>query len=179
LGGGDDIGVGGRRRRHHHYPAAATCLRGGGEVVAATTARCTAAATWVLGWVAARSDFDYVLFAEFRATWPFCDARNRPFCENAPKSAGSQPVLYAHPLHARFVSYPVRRVCKREKQKALQNKRHRALLERLIALSELGRKSPPGLTETSPIGWFDLIQQPVKGPRWAFKRGRPYSTALS
>jgi hypothetical protein len=52
-----------------------------------------------------------------RATWPGCDARNAPFSKNAPKSAGCQPVLYAHPLHAKFVSYPVRRVCKREKQK--------------------------------------------------------------
>ena len=83
-GGGDDVIIIWRRRR---------ARGGGGEVVAATTARCTAAARSVpprFGW-AARSDFDYVL--SHRATWPVCDARNRPFCENAPKSAGCQPVL--------------------------------------------------------------------------------------
>src|ERR1700710_2940883 len=49
---------------------------------------------------------------------------------------------------------------------------------RLNALRELGRKSPSGLIETSPIGWFDLIQQPMKGPRRAFKRGRSHLVAL-
>jgi hypothetical protein len=104
-------------------------------------------------------------------THPFAKShQNRPaanlFCTRTRCTQNSYPIQFGGYVRGRS-------------KKHIRTKDIELCWSRLNALSELGRKSPPGLIETSPIGWFDLIQQPTKGPRWAFKRGRHHLMALS
>lgn len=179
----------GRRRRYRGRPAAATTssLSGGGQVPGGRRRGGGGDDSEVHGggevgaWVGG-SEVRFRLcpfctvpghLAVLRCTKPTLlrkRTKNRPaadpFCTRARCVSNLRPTRFGGYVRGRS-------------KKQFQNKRHRALLEQPIALSELGRKSPPGLIETSPIGWFDLIQQPVKGPWWALERGRSCSMALS